>query len=123
MANPGSSSFSLGSSAGLASLAEVVLALLLVVVVIVGLGWLLRRVQHGVGGGSSARLRMVAALALGPRERVVVVALGETQLLLGVTGSSITFLHRLEEPLPERQPADSEFALRLRRAIGGGGIP
>lgn len=122
MADPGSSSFSLGSAAGLASLAEVVLALLLVVAVIVGLGWLLRRVQHGVGS-SSAQLRVVAALALGPRERVVLVALGETQLLLGVSGSGITFLHQLDEPLPERQGVDSEFALRLRRALGGGGDP
>ena len=72
----------------LGALGGSLIALLLVVLLILALAWLLRRLP---GGALRAHqeLRIVAQLAVGVRERVVVVAVGETQLLLGVTAENV----------------------------------
>ena len=80
-----------------------VFALILVVSLILGLGWLARRMPGfgRVAGGNA--LRVVTSLALGPRDRVVVVDVGGTQLLLGVGQGGMRHLHTLAEPLPTAQ--------------------
>ncbi len=80
-----------------------VMALLMVLALIVGLGWLLKRLP-----GSSFRqaegLKVVASLNVGAKERVVVVEVNGQQLLLGVTAGGISTLHQLPEPLPQAPP-------------------
>ncbi|MFE0501515.1 flagellar biosynthetic protein FliO [Lysobacter soli] len=82
-----------------------VFALILVVSLILGLGWLAKRMPGfgRVAGGNG--LRVVGSLSLGPRDRVVVVDVGGTQLLLGVGQNGMTTLHTLSEPLPVAQPS------------------
>lgn len=99
-----------------------VFALILVVSLILGLGWLARRMP-GVGRASgSGALRVVGSLSLGPRDRVVVVDVGGTQLLLGVGQNGMTTLHTLAEPLPLAQPSQgltaSPFAQLLAQHFG-----
>lgn len=81
-----------------------VLALLAVLALIVGLGWLLKRMP-GSGFRPAEGLRVVASLTVGAKERVVVVEVNGEQLLLGVTAGGINTLHRLPEPLPTPAPA------------------
>ena len=81
------------------SLFGVVFALLLVLALIVGLGWLLKRLP-GSGFRPSEGLKLVTSLNVGARERLVVVEVNGQQLLLGVTANGITTLHVLPEPLP-----------------------
>ncbi|WP_315387866.1 flagellar biosynthetic protein FliO [uncultured Stenotrophomonas sp.] len=81
-----------------------VLALLAVLALIVGLGWLLKRMP-GSGFKPAEGLRVVASLNVGAKERVVVVDVNGEQLLLGVTAGGINTLHRLPEPLPTPEPA------------------
>ncbi|HAV71696.1 MAG TPA: flagellar protein, partial [Stenotrophomonas sp.] len=50
-------------------------------------------------------MRVVASLNVGAKERVVVVEVNGTQLLLGVTAGGINTLHQLPEPLPAPTPA------------------
>ncbi len=76
-----------------------VMALLAVLALIVGLGWLLKRLP-GTGFRPAEGLRVVASLNVGVKERVVVVDVNGEQLLLGVTSAGISHLHRLAEPLP-----------------------
>jgi flagellar protein FliO/FliZ len=76
------------------------LALLLVLGLILGLAWLLRRMP-GSGLRPAEGLRVVASLQLGPKERAVVVEVGARQLLLGVSGGGVSLLHELAEPLPQ----------------------
>ena len=56
---------------------------------------------------------------MGPRERVVLLQVGNAQLLLGVTPGRIQSLHVLDEPVSEYEiNADaSGFAGRLAAAI------
>lgn len=99
-----------------------VFALILVVSLILGLGWLARRMP-GVGRASNTNaLRIVGSLSLGPRDRVVVVEVGGTQLLVGVGQNGMTTLHTLAEPLPVAQPSQgnpaSPFAQLLAQHFG-----
>jgi len=90
-----------------------VFALILVVSLILALGWLAKRmpgVGRATGGGNG--LRIVGSLTLGPRDRVVVVDVGGTQLLLGVGQNGMTTLHTLTEPLPVAQPSQGTQSLQ-----------
>ncbi len=81
------------------SLFGAVLALLAVLALVIGLGWLLKRLP-GSGFRPSEGLKLVTSLNVGARERLVVVEVNGQQLLLGVTANGITTLHVLPEPLP-----------------------
>lgn len=76
-----------------------VFALLLVLGLIIGLAWLLKRMP-GSGFRPADGLRVVASLTVGTKERVVVVDVNGEQLLLGVSAGGISMLHTLPEPLP-----------------------
>lgn len=76
-----------------------VLALLLVLALVVGLGWLLRRLP-GSGFRASEGMKLVSSLAVGGKERLVVLEIDGRQLLLGVTAGGIAHLHTLEAALP-----------------------
>lgn len=87
-------------------------ALALVIGLIFGLAWLARRMP-GFALARHGGLRVVTSLALGARERLLVVEVGSTQLLLSSGASGTRLLHTLEQPLPEAAPppaAASPFA-------------
>ena len=77
--------------------------LLLVLGLIIGLGWLLKRMPGGAFRPAEG-LKIVASLSIGAKERVVVVDVNGQQLLLGVTAGGISNLHQLPEPLPQTPP-------------------
>lgn len=108
------------SPAGVGSIGGALFALVLVVGLILALGWLARRMPGLGGARGNPALRVVGSLALGPRDRVVVVAVGETQLLLGVGPGGTRTLHTLDAPLP--LPADARatpaFAQLLAQHFG-----
>lgn len=104
---------------GAGSIGGALLALVLVVGLILALGWVARRMPGMRAGNRNAALRVVDSLTLGPRERVVVVAVGETQLLLGVGAGGTRMLHTLAQPLPEAAPgATPAFAQLLAQHFG-----
>lgn len=79
------------------------LSSLLVIGIILVLGWLLRRLRGASLLGGSRQLKVVSSLALGQRERLVVVQVGEEQYLLGVTAQQISGLGKLDIPLAPEQ--------------------
>ncbi|MBM7456571.1 flagellar protein FliO/FliZ [Oceanisphaera litoralis] len=79
------------------------LSSVLVIGMILVLGWLLRRLRGGALLGGSRQLKIVATLALGQRERLLVVQVGEEQRLLGVTAQQISDLGKLAQPLVAEQ--------------------
>ncbi|MGY1424014.1 flagellar biosynthetic protein FliO [Lysobacter sp. A289] len=109
-----------GGSGGAGAVGGGVLALLLVVALILGLAWLARRMPGmGVAGAGNPALRVVGSLALGPRDRVVVVEIGQTQLLLGVGPGGTRTLHTLDAPLPfAPNSGPSPFAQLLSQHFG-----
>lgn len=107
-------------AAGTGDIWQVTLALAVVVLAILALAWLLKRLQRGAISGS-AHLKVVASLPVGPRERVLLVDVAGTQVLLGVTAQQITALHHFGgQVVPPETPGTADFATRLRQAIGSG---
>ena len=92
----------------------------LVLGLIFALAWLLRRVQQA-GPRQGQVIELISSRALGARDRLVLVQVGNEQILLGLTPGRITPLHVLKEPvqLPDTtQPATPEFAKRLMEVLG-----
>jgi len=112
-----------GSTAGGAL--EVTLALLVVVGFIAALAWVARRTRR-FGGGSAGRIQVLGEQAFGVKERCVLVRVGETDILLGVTQGSIRPLHvfpagaNTEAPPapPAATPKLPNFKDLLMRSLG-----
>ncbi len=104
------------TSAG-ASLAQTTVGLAIVLALIFGVAWLVRRVGP-LARTAGTPLRIVASQAVGQRERVVIVELGEQWLVLGVAPGRVNTLSTVPRgTLPERAPPPS-FASLLARASG-----
>ncbi|MCW1243975.1 flagellar biosynthetic protein FliO [Pseudomonas sp. SAICEU22] len=109
------------SGSGMAGqLAQLVLGLLLVLGVIFFLAWMLRRVQQAGPAGKGQVIDIISSRALGPRDRLVLVQVGNEQILLGLSPGTITALHVLKEPVqvPSAEQATPEFAQRLMELLG-----
>jgi flagellar protein FliO/FliZ len=110
---------------GAGGILQVLVALVFVLALIVGLAFLMRRfgaVPQGAGGA----IRVLGGVALGQRERAVLVQVGDTQLLVGIAPGAINTLHVLDKPIavpnaPGR--GDNGFAERLAAAMRRGGKP
>ncbi len=101
-------------------LAQLVLGLLLVLGLIFFLAWLLRRVQQAGPAGKGQVIDIIGSRALGPRDRLVLVQVGNEQILLGLSPGTITALHVLKESVqvPSAEQASPEFAQRLMELLG-----
>lgn len=93
--------------------------LILVLGLILGLAWLLKRLPGaGLGMRPAGQMRVVSMLSVGAKERVVVIEVGTQQLLIGVTAGGITALHTLSEPLPPAPaPTMPNFAELLAKRL------
>ncbi|EHJ94159.1 flagellar biosynthetic protein FliO [Vreelandella boliviensis] len=108
---------------GMAVLGKTAAALALVIAIILICTALLKRwsnhtTRHG------ANLRIVGSTAVGNRERIVIVEVEDTWLVVGVGSGRITKLH--ERPAPEERPPtpsatpSSRFSRRLSKALAAG---
>lgn len=85
-------------------LLQVVFGLAVVLAAIVGCAWLFRRLSSGMVG-IPRHMRVVSAVMIGQRERVVIVELGEEWLVLGVTPHAVNLL--ASRPRPEDADAST----------------
>jgi len=79
---------------GAAGLLQTIFALLLVLGLLIGLAWLLKRYGPKPGGGL-ANLRVVGALNLGGRERIMVVEVGDQWIVVGAAPGRVNALHTM----------------------------
>ncbi len=92
--------------------------LLAVIAIIYGCAWIIRR-MNGMTGMNNQAIKVVSVMALGARERIALIDVGGTQILVGITPSAIRTLHVFDEPVvTPGQGSSSDFARRLQGMIG-----
>lgn len=106
-----------GVSAG--SFVQALLALGLVVAVLFGTAWFIRKTGGSKGFGQGG-MRIIGGVSLGPRERIVLVEVGDAWLVIGIVPGQIRTLHTL--PKGDEAPAqgfppgtDKPFAQWLKQ--------
>ncbi len=92
--------------------------LLAVLALIFGCAWIVRR-MGGMSGGNTRAIKVVSVMPMGTRERIALIEVGGTQILVGVTPSTIRTLHVFDEPVVSAgEPVSGDFARKLQGMIG-----
>ncbi|QCU90442.1 flagellar biosynthetic protein FliO [Thiomicrorhabdus sediminis] len=100
---------------------QIMISLLLVLLIIFISAWLLRRYGR-FPGVAQGNMKVLGALSVGQRERIMLIQVGKEQIVVGVTSSRISTLHQLEEPVEVKDnetnvALGSPFAKRLQEAL------
>ena len=93
-----------------AGMLKMFVVLIIVLGMLILVAWLLKRfsIQQKIPGGA---IKVIAGTAVGPRERVVLVEVGETWLVVGVAPGHLSALHSMpkvddvetaESPAPDK---------------------
>ncbi|MDP1898341.1 MAG: flagellar biosynthetic protein FliO [Sulfurimicrobium sp.] len=96
--------------------------LVVVLSTVAAAAWLLKRFAPGQVSAGGA-IRLIGGIAVGPKERVVVVEVGETWLVVGVAPGQVTALHNMPRiaNLPEANApyggGDQRFSAWLKDVI------
>ena len=86
---------------------SMILSLFMVLAVILISAFVLKRFNFVQK--NTSQMNVVASLSLGAKERLIVVQVGEQQMVLGVTQQQITLIEKLAEPLIK--PSQNNAAL------------
>ncbi|MBP6421281.1 MAG: flagellar biosynthetic protein FliO [Propionivibrio sp.] len=97
---------------------QAALALSLIVALLAGTAWLARKVSGGKRFGQGG-MKVVGGVALGPRERIVLLEIGDEWLVIGIVPGQIRTLHRLAKGVSLQEDdlaasAEKPFAQWLR---------
>ena len=102
-----------------ASALQMAFGLVVVLALLLGALWLLKRINQP-RGPAAGLLRVIAGVAVGQRERVVILELGGSWLVLGVAPGQVTTLAeipRQELPAGAQPPTAGEFPAWLKRVV------
>ena len=121
------------STSPTAGLAQVTLSLMLVLAAVFAAAWIVRRMRNFGRPGAGA-INIIADVALGQKERAVLIQVGAQQLLVGVAPGRVNTLHVLAEPVltndaqrggggdgisPSSSPSPQpDFKAILKRSLG-----
>jgi flagellar protein FliO/FliZ len=121
------------STSPAAGLAQVTLSLMLVLAAVFAAAWVVRRMRNFGRPGAGA-INIIADIALGQKERAVLIQVGAQQLLVGVAPGRVNTLHVLAEPVrtndaqrggggdgisPSSSPSPQpDFKAILKRSLG-----
>lgn len=90
------------------SVASVFFALLLVLAMLFAAAWLLKRLQRVQQPAQGAAIQIVSQLQLGMKERVMLLRVGDQNLLIGCTPGNLRSLHVWSGELPEKAETPSQ---------------
>jgi flagellar protein FliO/FliZ len=94
--------------------------LLLVIILIFGLAWLIKRINNFQGGMNDV-LKILSIISVGQREKVVLIQVGEQQLLIGVSTGMVNTLLVLDEVVENKVSDNNQvsFSERLSTVLKG----
>jgi len=106
---------------GTESITQMIWALLVVVLIIVGLSYVLRKLNM-VQGNVTGAMKIIGGLALNSKDRLLLVQIGEEQILISASPGRISKVHQLSKPLELKlqQPSDdsgSKFSTLLDMVV------
>ena len=99
-----------------ASLLQTILALVLVLGLLLGLAWFMKRFGPRAMG-ASANVKLVGALNIGGRERIMVVEVGKQWIVVGASPGRVNALATM--PRQEGAQADGQATLAPHAASAG----
>jgi flagellar protein FliO/FliZ len=76
------------------SVLQVILSLILVLAAVFVVGWILKRINLPQQGAGNA-LKVISGIAVGQRERIVLVEVNDTWLVVGVAPGQVNALHTM----------------------------
>ncbi len=94
---------------------SMVVSLLIVLAVIFVLALLLKR--FNLVQNNHTELKVITSLMLGSKEKIVVVQVGEKQLLLGVTAQQISIISTLDKPICVENTASEQANLNVPSSL------
>ncbi len=102
-------------------IAQIIFSLLLVLAAIFLVAWLLKRMNM-VQQGRGNLLKVLGGVAIGQRERIVLVEVNDTWLVVGVGPNQIRTLHSLQKPVlgTAEGPEGSDVAAPVQPGGDGG---
>ncbi len=104
------------SGASTAAILQMVFGLALIVAILFLGAYLLRKLNGGRSFGSSGPLRVVGGLMLGARERIVLLEVGESWIVVGIVPGQIKTLHTLPKgDVPADTGGEKPFAHWLKK--------
>ncbi len=84
-------------------ISQVGLALALIVALVVALGYVVKRLNHG-GLRNAGDIKVLATTYLGPKERILLIEVKGRQILLGVNAQTIRALSEFDTVASRSQP-------------------
>jgi len=102
-------------------LTQLIGGLVIIILMILLLAWFLRRIPGLTTTGSSV-IEILAVRAISSREQLLLVQIGEEQILIGLTPAGLSHLHTLRTPLiiPISAQSSGQFEQLLKqfRSVG-----
>jgi flagellar protein FliO/FliZ len=106
------------------SLTQLTLSLIAIVALIFAISWALKRLKLA-GPRGSGEIAVLDELSVGPRDRIVLIRVGESQVLVGISAAGLTALTPLATPIALKgggaSPAFAERLRDLMKRPGGSG--
>lgn len=107
-----------GVSSG--AILQTVLGLGVILALLFALAFFVRKYSGGRGFGGHGPMRIVGGLMLGARERIVLIEIGDTWLLVGMTPGQMRTLHTMPKgELPAPTGHENPFGKLLKQMIDG----
>lgn len=105
---------------------QTTLGLLFVLALLMALAWVLKRSGLTASARGNTFYKILAVNAIGPKEKIALLEVGDTWLLVGMTPGSINTLHSMPKGSLEYDPqsnAAATFAKLLERVKKPNSIP
>ena len=101
-----------------ANFVQGLIGLVFVIALLIFAAWMMKRLGSAAAFGNTAGMRIVSGLAVGPRERILLLEVGETWVIVGVTAGQMRTLNTMprgELPDTDGNAGGAPFASWLQR--------
>jgi flagellar protein FliO/FliZ len=96
---------------------QVALYLGLIIGLILLLGFVARKIAPQNVASGQGGMKVVSSLSLGMKEKLVMIQVGDKQMLIGVTPNNISRIEQFDEPVVEPGDGLGDFRFKLQEMM------